>query len=213
MNRSRLELILISAALFAGCTPQPTSEPSPAGQGAATPTTVATNPPAVQTAPGQQVARGPGGPGGPPANRRPPNPMTQDTIRRKLVDSILVAIAGKENQPAGTVFKNVKVLKDMPAGEFVKMMDTVYGRGLGQSCGNCHVIGQFDGDTRKNKRIARDMQVMENYINTMQLPNIKELDEDYPKVSCVTCHAGSSHVKNTMAVPMPSNAALPPLSR
>jgi hypothetical protein len=139
--------------------------------------------------------------------------MAQDTVRRKQVDSILVAIAGKENQLAGTVFKNVKVLKDMRAGEFVKMMDTVYGRGLGQSCANCHVIGQFDGDTRKNKRIARDMQVMENYINTMQLPNIKELDDDYPKVSCVTCHLGSSHVKNTMAVPMPSSAPLAPLSR
>ena len=208
MNRSRLELILISAALFAGCTPQPTSEPSPAGQGAAKPTNATTPPPA---APGQEVARAPGGP--PPGNRRPPNPMAQDTVRRKMVDSVLASIAGKENQPAGTVFKNVKVLKDMPAGEFVKMMDTTYGRGLGQTCGNCHVIGQFDGDTRKNKRIARDMQVMENYINTMQLPNIKELDDDYPKVSCVTCHMGSSHVKNTMAVPMPSNAALPPLSR
>jgi hypothetical protein len=207
MNRSRLELILISAALFAGCTPQPTSEPSPAGQGAK-PSTATTPPPA---APGQEVARAPGGP--PPGNRRPPNPMAQDTVRRKMVDSVLASIAGKENQPAGTVFKNVKVLKDMPAGEFVKMMDTTYGRGLGQTCGNCHVIGQFDGDTRKNKRIARDMQVMENYINTMQLPNIKELDDDYPKVSCVTCHMGSSHVKNTMAVPMPSNAALPPLSR
>ena len=139
--------------------------------------------------------------------------MAQDTVRRKMVDSVLASIAGKENQPAGTVFKNVKVLKDMPAGEFVKMMDTTYGRGLGQTCGNCHVIGQFDGDTRKNKRIARDMQVMTNYINTMQLPNIKELDEDYQKVSCVTCHMGTAHPKNTMAVPMPSGAALPPLSR
>ncbi len=139
--------------------------------------------------------------------------MQQDTVRRKLVDSILVAIAGKENQPAGTVFKNVKVLKDMPAGEFVRNMDTIYGRGLGQTCANCHVIGQFDGDTRKNKRIAREMQVMQDYINAKQLSNIKELDDDYQKLSCVTCHIGTSHPKNTMAVPMPSNAALPPLSR
>ena len=139
--------------------------------------------------------------------------MQQDTVRRKQVDSILVTIAGKENQPAGTVFKNVKILKDMPAGQFVRNMDTIYGRGLGMTCANCHVIGQFDGDTRKNKRIARDMQVMENYINSMQLPNIKEIDEDYPKVSCVTCHVGAGHVKNTMAVPMPSSAALAPLSR
>lgn len=139
--------------------------------------------------------------------------MQQDTVRRKLVDSILVVIAGRENEPAGTVFKNVKALKDMPAGEFVRQMDTIFGRGLGQTCANCHVIAQFDGDTRKNKRIAREMQVMQNNINTMQLPNIKELDEDYQKVSCVTCHMGTAHPKPTMAVPMPSNAALPPLSK
>lgn len=207
MKRSRLDLVLISAALFAGCTPQPTSGPAPVGTGPAAPGP-------TQPAAGQEVARGPGGPGGPvPGGRRPPNPMQQDTVRRKQVDSILVAIAGKENQPAGTVFKNVKVLMDKPAGEFVKMMDTIYGRGLGQTCANCHVIGQFDGDTRKNKRIAREMQVMQNNINTAQLPNIKELDEDYQKVSCVTCHMGTAHPKNTMAVPSPSNAALPPLSR
>ncbi len=206
MERSRLEFAVVFTALFAGCTPQPTSEPAPVGQGS-----VATAAPPVAQPAGQPG--GPGGPGAPPAGRRPPNPMAQDTARRKQVDSILVAIAGKENQPAGTVFKNVKVSKDMPAGEFVKMMDTIYGRGLGQTCANCHVIGQFDVDTRKNKRIARDMQVMENYINSMQLSNIKELDDDYQKVSCVTCHMGTAHPKNTMAVPKPTNAALTPLGR
>jgi hypothetical protein len=110
-------------------------------------------------------------------------------------------IAGRENQPAGTVFKNVKFMKDVPAAEFLKTMDTNYGRGLGMTCGNCHVIGQYDQDTRKNKRIAREMQVLTDYINTSQLPKIKELDEDYVKVTCVTCHAGSGHPKNTMAVP------------
>ena len=139
--------------------------------------------------------------------------MQQDTVRRKQVDSILVAIKGRENEPAGNVFKNVKVLKAMPAGEFVRNMDTIYGRGLGMTCANCHVIGQFDGDTRKNKRVAREMQTMQDYINTQQLANIKELDEDFHKVSCVTCHAGNGHPRNTMPVPMPSTAPLPALSR
>lgn len=112
-------------------------------------------------------------------------------------------IAGRENEPAGTVFKNVKLLKDMPAGEFLKNMDVNYGRGLGMTCGNCHVLGKYDGDTRKNKVIARQMQEMTDYINTARLPNIKELDEDYPKVTCVMCHLGSGHPKATMAVPPP----------
>ena len=115
-------------------------------------------------------------------------------------------IAGRENEPAGTVFKNVKILKNMPAGEFLKNMDVNYGRGLGMGCGNCHVVGQFAEDTRKNKRVAREMQQMVDYINGTQLANIKELDEDYVKVTCVTCHMGSGHPKNTMAVPQPSTA-------
>jgi hypothetical protein len=131
--------------------------------------------------------------------------MAQDTMRRAEVDSIMATIAGRENEPAGKVFKNVKLLKDMPAGEFLKNMDVNYGRGLGMSCGNCHVIGQYDGDTRKNKRVARDMQEMVNYINTVRLAGIKELDEDYTKITCVTCHAGSGHPRTTMPVPEPAS--------
>ena len=206
MRGFKYQLALTAAALFAGCTPPPGSQPSP--QGKVTGTVANTGRPT----PPQQGLGGPGAPGG-PGGRRPPNPMAQDTMRRKQVDSILVAIAGREYQPAGTVFKNVKVLKDMPAGEFVRNMDTIYGRGLGMSCANCHVVGQYDGDTRKNKRVARDMQVMENYINSVQLANIKELDEDHTSVSCVTCHLGSGHPRATMEVPAPSTSALPPLSR
>jgi hypothetical protein len=146
---------------------------------------------------------GPGGPGGP---GRRPNPAQQDTARRAQVDSIMRAIAGKEQQPAGQVFKNVKLLKDMPAAAFLKNMDENYGRGLGMGCGNCHVIGKYDEDTRKNKRVARDMQEMTDYINSVRLANIKELDDDYVKVTCVTCHAGSGHPKTTMPVPGSSPA-------
>jgi photosynthetic reaction center cytochrome c subunit len=207
MKSSGLRLVLVSAALFAGCTPHPSSQPAPAGQG-----TGATLSGAAAVSP-QRGPPGPGAQGGPPGGtgRRPPNPIAQDSVRRKLVDSVLASIAGRETEPAGTVFKNVKVLKDMPAGQFVRQMDTLYGRALGYTCANCHVIGQFDGDTRKNKRNARDMQVMVNYINTVQLANMKELDEDYTHVSCATCHTGNGHPKNTMALPKPSTEPLPPL--
>lgn len=185
MRHSRFWMVVLGATAVASCTStQPSQAPSPQ--------------PSVQA--------GAGAPGGAP--RRAPNPVAQDSVRRAQVDSIMHTIAGRENEPAGTVFKNVKILKDMPAGEFLKNMDVNYGRGLGMTCGNCHVIGQYDGDTRKNKRIARQMQEMTNHINTSQLPNVKELDEDYPKVTCVMCHMGSGHPKNTMAVPPPP-ASLP----
>jgi hypothetical protein len=207
MKSTGFQLVLVSAALFAGCTPHPSSQPAPAGQ------VSAASPSANAPVSGQQGPPGSGLPGGPPGGpgRRPPNPMAQDTVRRKLVDSVLASIAGRENEPAGTVFKNVKVLKDMPAGEFVRQMDTLYGRALGYTCANCHVIGQYDGDTRKNKRNARDMQVMVNYINSVQLANMKELDEDFTHVSCATCHTGNGHPKNTIGVLPPPTQALPPL--
>ena len=165
--------------------------------------------PAPQPAPQAQTqpAAPPSAPAGAPAGpRRAPNPLAQDTARRAQVDSIMRVIAGRENEPAGTLFKNVKLLKQMPAGEFLKNMDVNYGRGLGMGCGNCHVIGKYDEDTRKNKRVAREMQEMTDYINSVRLAAIKELDEDYVKVTCVTCHAGSGHPKATMEVPRPAAA-------
>lgn len=143
---------------------------------------------------------GPGSPGGPRPRRPPPNPFQQDTVRRATVDSILATISGRENEPAGDVFKNVKLLKAMPAGEFLRTMDTQYGRGLGWTCSNCHVAGKFDEDTKKNKRIARQMQTMQNYVNGRSLAGIKELDADYEKATCMMCHRGTNEPKGAMEV-------------
>ncbi len=130
--------------------------------------------------------------------------MQQDTVRRATVDSILATIRGRENEPAGTVFRNVKLLKDMPAGEFLRTMDTQYARGLGWTCSNCHVAGKFDDDSKKNKKIARQMQTMQNYINGRALPSVKELDTDYEKSSCTMCHRGSNAPKGD-PVPVPTS--------
>jgi hypothetical protein len=199
MGGTRFAVFSLAAAFILACTTANTTQaPSPQPSTQTTPAPAGGPPAAAQ--PGMQ-----GGPGGAPSGpSRRPNPMVQDTLRRAQVDSIMRTIAGRENEPAGQVFKNVKVLKDMPAGEFLKNMDVNYGRGLGMTCGNCHVTGQFDVDTRKNKRLARDMQEMVNYINATRLPQMKDIDEDYVRVSCVTCHAGSGHPKNSMPVPAPA---------
>lgn len=195
----RTAAVVASLALVAiACArtkPAPTPAPSPAA-------------PTVAAGPGGPPCT-PGTPNCPPRRRVPPNPLQQDTVRRAMVDSIMATIAGRENQPAGTVFKNVTVLKDMPAGEFLRTMDTQYGRGLGWTCNNCHVAGKFDDDTRKNKRIARQMQVITDYINASQLPTVKELDVDYEKATCVMCHRGSNEPKGTMPVPTLPTAPRP----
>jgi hypothetical protein len=172
---------------------------------ASTPTPAAGSP-AVAAAPEGPRPGGPPGPegaGGPPRRRVPPNPFQQDTVRRAMVDSIMASIAGRENQPAGVVFKNVKLLKDMPAGEFVRTMESQYARGLGWTCSNCHVAGKFDDDTRKNKRIARQMQQMQDYVNGTAFAQIKELDAEYDKATCSMCHKGSNEPKGD-APPRPT---------
>jgi len=197
--------VVVCLTLVASCSRQPVASPAPrtaAGGGAAqTPSTTTGAPPSGAEA--NAVA--------PRPRRAPPNPVVQDSIRRATVATLLTEIAGKENQPAGTVFKNVQLLKDVPAGEFLKNMDENYGRGLGMVCTGCHVQGKWDEDSRKNKIIARQMQRMVIELNTQKLPTVKELDEDWHKVSCVMCHRGTGHAANTMPVP-PAPSATPPTS-
>jgi hypothetical protein len=176
--------LLVAAVVAAACShqapkpPAPARGPAPAGE--------------------RQAAAGG------PRRRVPPNPVVQDSVRRATVDSILATIAGREAEPAGKVFKNVKLLGELSAAAFLKNMDENYGRGLGWTCGNCHTPNEpFSSDGRKNKRIARQMQKLTNLINQSVLPKVKELDAEYDKVTCVMCHRGSNEPKGDMAVPAP----------
>lgn len=144
--------------------------------------------------------------------RRRPDPRALDSARTQIVARLLTQIAGRENEPAGRVFRNVQVLKDVPAGQFLAMMNEQYGRGLGWACSNCHVPGQWASDEKKNKTLARGMQRLADRINATDLPALPEIGTaEFDKVSCVTCHRGSGHPANTMAVPAPANS--PPAQR
>ena len=50
------------------------------------------------------------------------------------VTRLLAEIAGKEKLPANQVFKNVKLLGDIPAGRLLRIMDMGYSQALGVSC-------------------------------------------------------------------------------
>ncbi len=171
--------------------------------------------PAPQTAPGATSGREGGrgaqpGPGGPGGARRggPPNYERQDSIRIASVEQILREISGRENEPAGKVFKSVQLNKNMPVKAFLTMMNEQYGRGLGNVCSGCHESAIVNGvnvvnyasDKPKDKRIARDMERMQQSINRDLAKNqaSKGIDDDYPKASCVMCHRGTAHMPNTM---------------
>jgi photosynthetic reaction center cytochrome c subunit len=99
-------------------------------------------------------------------------------------------LAGREQEPAESVFRNIKVLKGVPAGRVVRIMQNGYARSLGVTCGHCHVGGQWASDTKPTKQVARDMHTMVMAINTQHIAKIPNLRGERPAVNCMTCHRG-----------------------
>jgi hypothetical protein len=100
------------------------------------------------------------------------------------------AIAGREDKPAGEVFKNIQMLKAMPAGRLLRVMELGYAKSLGVDCTHCHVPGQWEKEDKPTKQIARDMAAMVANINNDQLKKIKNLKSAEPVINCTTCHRG-----------------------
>ena len=100
-------------------------------------------------------------------------------------------IKGKGKDPASVVFKNIQIpfLKNVPAGQFLAIMEMGYARSLGVSCVHCHVPGKWESDDKPQKQITRDMAAMVAKINGDLLKNIKNLGSS-PTVNCTTCHRG-----------------------
>jgi hypothetical protein len=102
-------------------------------------------------------------------------------------------IAGHENEPAGTVFKNIQLpgLKEIPAQRLLMMMNLGYSRALGVSCTHCHVEGDFASDDKRPKKAAREMAVMHRGINDQlrKMENLEGQPEEHV-INCTTCHRG-----------------------
>jgi photosynthetic reaction center cytochrome c subunit len=105
------------------------------------------------------------------------------------VKRLLAEIAGKEKRPAGEVFKNVTMLKDIPAGRFLRIMDIGYSQSLGVGCDHCHVEDRWEADEKRPKRAAREMIKLVNQINDT-LQELEDIDNSEATVNCTTCHRG-----------------------
>ena len=113
------------------------------------------------------------------------------TLRAATTAQLMKDIAGHETEPAGTVFKNVQVLKSMPAGRFLTLMDSTYGRGLGRNCTDCHVANQWASDSLPRKKTARVMTELVEAVNTTQLTKLPPRNGQTARISCITCHRGN----------------------
>ncbi len=131
------------------------------------------------------------GPAGQPAAAPRVAPGDTNAARRdSLMNAVLASIAGRERMPAESVFKNIKVLQQVPAGRLLRMMNYGYARSLGVSCDHCHVVGEWEKEDRPQKEIARRMRAMVDSINRGLLARIEGLESDNPVVNCTTCHRG-----------------------
>lgn len=121
------------------------------------------------------------------------NPASQEEKpfdQAQKIAELTKQLAGKENLPAEQVFKNIQVLKGIPAGRLLRIMELGYSRSLGVNCTHCHVVDQWDKDDKPTKPIAREMSKMVQTINNDLLKPIKNLKGPNPIVNCTTCHRG-----------------------
>ncbi len=161
--------------LTAGCgtAQQPQSPPTAAAPATAPTATAAPTPPPASPAPATLLPN--------------PNQESNDAIARAVAEKI----AGRENEPAEQVFKNIQSLKGMPAGRFVRVMNMGYSRALGVSCYHCHLGWDYSSDEKRPKRAAREMMDMNRMINEKlrSLQNLEGKPEEH-FASCSTCHRG-----------------------
>jgi Photosynthetic reaction centre cytochrome C subunit len=124
-----------------------------------------------------------------PAVRVNPNQEENDQIARAVSERI----AGRENEPAERVFKNIQSLKGMPAGRLVRVMNMGYSRALGVGCLHCHFGQDYSSDEKRQKRAAREMMAMNKMINERlrSLENLEGKPEE-KFVNCTTCHRGQT---------------------
>lgn len=103
-------------------------------------------------------------------------------------------IKGKEKLPSGEVFKNIKSLKQVPAGTLLRVMEFGVSRSLGVNCTHCHTPENWASEEKPAKQIAREMHAMTNKINQEMLTNFKAFEgrtgRNRPIVNCTTCHRG-----------------------
>ncbi len=100
---------------------------------------------------------------------------------------------------AAQQYKNIKILKDIPADQLMPAMQFITAS-LGVECDFCHVEHEFDKDDKKEKQTARKMMEMMFAINQNHFGGERE-------VTCNTCHRGSPH---PAAIPAIANNSLPP---
>jgi hypothetical protein len=126
-----------------------------------------------------------------------------------------VSVAAAQTTPAAQPFKNLKVFpKDISRPDLIANMK-FFAQSLGVRCTYCHVgeegqpLSTFDfaSDAKEKKQIARKMLAMVHRINA---EDFRVTDFSQVKVTCFTCHRGSTKPLTTPPLGAPNNVPPPP---
>jgi photosynthetic reaction center cytochrome c subunit len=93
---------------------------------------------------------------------------------------------------AEQVYKNIQVLKGVPADQLVPAMQFITAS-LGVQCDFCHRENAFEKDDNENKQTARKMMRMMFAIN-------QENFDGHRKVTCYSCHRGAHKPVNVPVI-------------
>ena len=115
--------------------------------------------------------------------------MNETTDRRQAVQNFSAETTQKK---AEDVFKNIRLLKGVPADQVIPSMEFI-SSALGVKCSFCHVEDHFEKDDKKPKRTAREMMQMMFAIN-------KNNFEGQREVTCYSCHRGAHDPVDTPIV-------------
>ena len=114
-----------------------------------------------------------------------------------LVGVLVHAQEGKKPDAPMTAkqkYKNIKVLKDLPADQLIPYMHA-YNTALGVKCDFCHVVNAdhtgFEKDDKPMKEKARQMIVLTKDLNG----KYKTIDK---KATCAMCHHGHQEPETKM---------------
>lgn len=116
-----------------------------------------------------------------------------------------------QTQTAGEHYKNIQILKDVPAYQINSTMQ-FFAASLGVECDFCHVgrapdgTDQFEKDDKAPKKTARKMIQMTMDINKANF-------EGRPQITCYSCHRGANDPVGVPIIPdveTPRTAPAPP---
>lgn len=97
--------------------------------------------------------------------------------------------APRATKTAEQVYKNIQVLKGVPADQLIPAMQFITAS-LGVQCDFCHMENAFDKDDKQPKQTARKMIQMMLTLN-------KDNFQGQRKVTCYACHRGARKPANT----------------